>query len=201
MFAYIKGKYEDKGIDHIVIDVGGIGYKIYMPYTSIEKIGDIGKEVKVHTHYYVREDNISIYGFLEKEELRVFELLLLVSGVGCKLALNIISGISPYDFSLAVISSDLKALTSISGVGPKVAQRIVLELKDRLKTETALQGENVKKNDSTVLSNNNVQEAISALQVLGYSVKDIKSVIDKIENVETLNTEDVIKQGLKYLGR
>lgn len=201
MFAYIKGKFEDKGIDHIVIDVGGIGYKIYMPFTSIEKMGDIGKEVKVHTYYYVREDNISIYGFLSKEELRVFELLLLVSGIGCKLALNIISGISPYDFSLAVISSDLKALTSISGVGPKVAQRIVLELKDRLKTETALQGETIKKNESDVLNSNNVQEAIAALQVLGYNLKDIKLVIEKIEDVKLINTEDVIKQALKYLGR
>ena len=201
MFAYIKGRFEDKGIDHIVIDVGGLGYKIYMPYTSIEKMGDVGKEVKVHTYYYVREDNISIYGFSTKEELRVFELLLLVSGIGCKLALNIISGISPYEFSLAVISSDVKMLTSISGVGPKVAQRIVLELKDRLKTETALQGETVKKTDNAVLNNNNVQEAISALQVLGYNLKDIKLVIEKIDEVSTMNTETVIKQALKYLGR
>lgn len=201
MFAYIKGKYEDKGIDHIVIDVGGIGYKIYMPYTSIEKIGNLGDSVKVHTYYYVREDNISIYGFANKEELRVFELLLLVSGVGCKLALNILSGITPYDFSLAVITSDIKSLTKISGVGPKVAQRIVLELKDRLKTETALQGETVKKQDVDILSSNNVNEALAALQVLGYSVKDIKSVINSIENVENNSTEQIIKQVLQYLGR
>lgn len=201
MFAYIKGKYEDKGIDHIVIDVGGIGYKIYMPYTSIEKIGNLGDSVKVHTYYYVREDNISIYGFANKEELRVFELLLLVSGVGCKLALNILSGITPYDFSLAVITSDIKSLTKISGVGPKVAQRIVLELKDRLKTETALQGETIKKQDVDILSSNNVNEALAALQVLGYSVKDIKSVINSIENVENNSTEQIIKQVLQYLGR
>lgn len=201
MFAYIKGKYEDNGIDNIVIDVGGIGYKIYMPYTSIEKIGNLGDVVKVHTYYYVREDNISIYGFATKEELRVFELLLLVSGVGCKMALNILSGISPYDFSLAVISSDIKSLTKISGVGPKVAQRIILELKDRLKTETALQGETTKKVEVDILENNNINEAISALQVLGYSVKDIKEVINKIENVQEMNIEEIIKQGLKYLGR
>lgn len=201
MFAYIKGKYEDNGIDNIVIDVGGMGYKIYMPYTSIEKIGNLGDTVKVHTYYHVREDNISIYGFATKEELRVFELLLLVSGVGCKMALNILSGITPYDFSLAVISSDINCLTKISGVGPKVAQRIVLELKDRLKTETALQGEITKKSDVDILNNNNVNEAISALQVLGYSVKDIKEVISKIEDANNMNIEQIIKQALKYLGR
>ncbi len=201
MFAYIKGKYEDKGIDNIVIDVSGIGYKIYMPYTSIEKIGKIGDVVKVHTYYYVREDNISIYGFSTKEELRVFELLLLVSGVGCKLALNILSGISPYDFSLAVISSDIKSLTKISGVGPKVAQRIILELKDRLKTETALQGEVSKKSDFDILDNNNANEAISALQVLGYSVRDIKDVISRIQDVNNMSIEQIIKESLKYLGR
>lgn len=199
MFAYIKGKYEDRGLDYVVIDVSGVGYKIYMPNTCIEKLGNIGSEVKVHTHYYVREDNISIYGFISKEELRVFELMLLVSGIGCKTALNILSTISPYDFSLAVISSDIATLTKVQGIGPKAAQRIVLELKDRIKTESALQLDGVKQ--IQVVDSNNIQEAISALQVLGYTVKDIKDVVNKIENVKDMDTGEIIKRALKYLGR
>lgn len=205
MFAYISGKLEDKGIDNIVIDVNGIGYKIFIPSAKIEKIGSIGDNVKVHTYYYVREDNISLYGFGTKEELRVFELLLLVSGVGAKMAINIISEIEPYDFSLAVISDDVKTLTKVSGVGPKVAQRIILELKDRLKTETAIQNNGVNKENINVtissIDTNEVAESMSALQVLGYNIKDIKAVIQKIENINEMKTEEIIKKCLIYLGR
>ncbi len=201
MFAYISGILEDIGIDNIVIDVGGIGYRILMPSSMIQKIGKKGDNVKVYTHHHVREDNISLYGFCNKEELRIFELLLLVSGVGGKMALNVISNISPYDFSLAVISADVKALTQISGIGPKVAQRIILELKDRLKTETAIQQNDILNVNEQIFDDNNIQEAISALQVLGYNVKDIKLVISKIDNVNQLKTEEIIKKGLVYLGR
>ena len=199
MIAYLNGKLEDINIDSVIIDVNGIGYKVFMPNTCIEKLGKIGDIVKIHTHYHVREDNISLFGFNTKEQLRVFELLLLVSGIGGKLAINIISEITPYDFSLAVISNDINALTKVSGVGPKVAQRIILELKDRLKTETAISKDQIQVN--VQLDNNNAQEAISALQVLGYNIKDIKQVFNKIENISELSIEDIIKKALVYLGR
>ena len=199
MIAYLNGKLEDINIDSVIIDVNGIGYKVFMPNTCIEKLGKIGDIVKIHTHYHVREDNISLFGFNTKEQLRIFELLLLVSGIGGKLAINIISEITPYDFSLAVISNDINALTKVSGVGPKVAQRIILELKDRLKTETAILKDQIQVN--VQLDNNNAQEAISALQVLGYNIKDIKQVFNKIENISELSIEDIIKKALVYLGR
>ena len=199
MIAYLNGKLEDINIDSVIIDVNGIGYKVFMPNTCIEKLGKIGDIVKIHTHYHVREDNISLFGFNTKEQLRIFELLLLVSGIGGKLAINIISEITPYDFSLAVISNDINALTKVSGVGPKVAQRIILELKDRLKTETAISKDQIQVN--VQLDNNNAQEAISALQVLGYNIKDIKQVFNKIENISELSIEDIIKKALVYLGR
>lgn len=199
MIAYLNGKLEDINIDSVIIDVNGIGYKVFMPNTCIEKLGKIGDIVKIHTHYHVREDNISLFGFNTKEQLRVFELLLLVSGIGGKLAINIISEITPYDFSLAVISNDINVLTKVSGVGPKVAQRIILELKDRLKTETAILKDQIQVN--VQLDNNNAQEAISALQVLGYNIKDIKQVFNKIENISELSIEDIIKKALVYLGR
>jgi Holliday junction DNA helicase RuvA len=138
MFAYIKGILESKSNTYIVIDVNGIGYKIFMSYKSINELEETGQVVKVHTYYYVREDNISLYGFTTNEELRMFELLLSVSGIGAKSAIAILSEISPSSFALAVITDDVSKLVKISGIGSKTAARIILELKDKLKTEQGI---------------------------------------------------------------
>jgi len=135
MFAYIKGSLEMKFKNYVVIDVGGLGYKIFMAENAIDCIGEIGNIVKVFTYYRVREDDISIYGFNTQEQLRMFELLLSVSGVGAKSALVMLSCIEPSEFAIAVISNNVKLLTQIPGIGPKSAQRIILELKDKLKAE------------------------------------------------------------------
>ena len=127
MIAYIKGKLEIKSSNYVVIDIGGVGYKIFMSGTAISEMPEIGETVKVHTYYYVREDNISLYGFNTQEELKMFELLLSVSGVGAKSALAILAAVKPSTFALAVISNDVKTLTKIPGVGTKSAQRIILE--------------------------------------------------------------------------
>lgn len=111
MFAYIKGTLEMKMTDYVVIDVGGLGYKVFMSYVGIEKLGNIGEMVKVHTYYKVREDDVSIFGFNTLEELRMFELLIGVSGVGAKTALTMLATCEPSEFALAVISEDVKALT------------------------------------------------------------------------------------------
>ena len=111
MLAYIKGTLETKMTDYIVVDVGGLGYKIYMSNAGIEKLGKIGEKIKVHTYYKVREDDISIYGFNTLEELRMFELLISVSGVGAKTALIMLAECEPSEFALAVISEDVKTLT------------------------------------------------------------------------------------------
>ena len=139
MYSYIKGILEMKFNNYIVVENGGIGYKIFMPQSTIEKIGDVGNTVKVYTHYHVREDEISLYGFLTNEELNMFELLISVSGIGAKSAISMLSNITPSSFALAVISNDIAKLTKIPGVGPKSAQRIVLELKDKLKTDEAFE--------------------------------------------------------------
>ena len=141
MFAYIKGSLEEKGNNYVVIEVSGIGYKIFVSESAISKMCDLGDIIKIHTYYYVREDNISLYGFLTKEELKMFELLLSVSGIGAKSAITMLSNISPSSFALAVISNDVNALKKIPGVGPKSAQRIILELKDKLKTQQAIEEE------------------------------------------------------------
>ena len=135
MLAYIKGKLEMKMTGYVVIDVGGLGYKVFMSEAGIENVGNIGDTVKVHTYYRVREDDISIFGFNTLEELKMFELLLGVSGVGARTALTMLATCTPSEFALAVVSEDVKALTSIPGIGPKSAKRIILELKDKIKKE------------------------------------------------------------------
>ena len=126
MIAYIKGTLEIKMTDYVVIDVGGLGYKVYMSAIGMEKLGNIGDKVKVYTYYRVREDDISIFGFNTNEELRMFELILSVSGVGAKTALTIIAVTEPSEFAIAVISDDISYLTKIPGIGAKSAQRMIL---------------------------------------------------------------------------
>ena len=199
MFAYIKGKLEDKAVNYIIVDNNDIGYKIYMGENAIESIGNMGDNIKVYTHYHVREDDISLYGFKTNEELRMFELLISVSGVGAKSALTILSNIEPSVFALAVITNDESKLVKIPGVGKKTAARIVLELKDKLKN---IQSDNNidKEVEEEIVCNEKIEEAISALQVLGYNKREIERVLEKI-NLEELTLEEIIKQGLKYLAK
>lgn len=213
MLAYIKGKLEIKMTGYVVIDVGGLGYKIFMSDTGIEKIGNIGETVKVHTYYRVREDDISIFGFNTQEELKMFELLISVSGVGAKTALTMLTVCEPSEFALAVISEDIKTLTTIPGIGPKSAKRIILELKDKIKKEQQIEeltnaSKGIKQNTETnikvkqaIQDDNKIQEAIAALQVLGYNRKSIEKAFEKIENKKELSTEDLIKKGLLVLGK
>ena len=197
MISYIKGNLEAKNLDNVVIDVGGIGYKIFMSINSIERIGEIGTIVKVHTYMRVREDDISLYGFCTNEELRMFEQLIGVSGVGAKSALTILSNISPSSFALAIISGDVNTLKSLPGIGAKSAQRMILELKDKMKTQDAIQTEIMP--IKTVVANDKTRDAVEALQVLGYARKDIDLAISNIDTKD-LSVEEIIKQGLKYLG-
>ena len=211
MLAYIKGTLELKMTEYVVIDVGGLGYKIFMSNIGIDKLGEIGEQVKVYTYYRVREDDISIFGFNTNEELRMFELLLSVSGVGAKTALAMLAVCTPSEFVLAIISEDVNVLTSIPGIGPKSAKRIILELKDKIKKEQQIQeltsaskGNSSDKTQTSIKvkqaieNDNKVQEAIAALQVLGYNKKEIEKAFAKIDKIE-LSTEDLIKKGLLIL--
>ena len=198
MIAYVKGNLDTKTNTFVVIDVQGIGYKVFMSAKSIESLGEVGQEVKVYTHYYVREDNISLYGFSSNEELRMFELLISVSGVGAKSAIAMLSEITPSTFALAVITDDISKLVKIPGVGKKTAARIILELKDKLKTENSI--EQTEEVNVAIQKDDNANEAIAALQVLGYTRKEIEKVFEKIDT-KNLELEEIIKQALKYLAR
>lgn len=199
MYAYIKGSLEEKTKDGIVIEANGIGYKIFVSEQTLSKLGELGEIVKVYTHYHVREDNISLYGFLSNEELKTFELLLQVSGIGAKTAIVALSNITPSQFAIAIISNDIKTLTKIPGIGTKSAQRIVLELKDKLKTQDAISTVEEQIEEKQI-NNEATEEATQALQILGYTKTDITKTFDKI-NVKGLSTEDIIKQALKHLAR
>lgn len=199
MYAYIKGSLEVKTKGYVVIDVSGIGYKIFMSETAIEKLGEIGQVVKIHTYLRVREDDMSLYGFNTNEELRMFELLLSVSGIGAKSAISILSNITPSSFALAVITNDVAKIKALPGIGPKSAQRIILELKDKIKTEEAITDVETEDTKEIVIDNEKLSEAISALQVLGYSKKEIEKALQKVDN--TLSVEEIIKIGLKNLAR
>lgn len=203
MLAYIKGNLEIKTKVYIVVETNGIGYKIFMPESAIDKLGDIGEKIQVHTYMRVREDDISLYGFINNEELRMFELLLGVSGIGAKGALTILSNITPSQFAIAVISNDIGILKKLPGIGPKTAQRVILELKDKLKKEqeiTLAEEEEETPLQKAILEDEKVQEAISALQVLGYSKKEITQALEKVD-MEPLSVEDIIRKGLANLAR
>lgn len=200
MFAYIKGSLEEKSTNYVVIENCGIGYKIFMSDMSINEIGEIGSQVKVHTYYHVREDNISLYGFLNHEELKMFELLLSVSGIGAKSAIAMLSNITPASFACAIISNNVALLKKIPGIGPKTAQRIILELQDKLKKEQELTKENEQEEISIVSTNENVEEAMQALQILGYSKKEIDKAFEKLANTD-VSVEELIKKGLSLLAR
>ena len=200
MLAYIKGTLESKQTDYIVIDVGGLGYKIYMSTIAIDKLPKTGETIKVHTYYKVREDDISIYGFNTQEELRMFELLVSVSGIGAKTAISMLSMSDPLEFAIAIISDDVKYLTQMPGVGTKSAQRIILELKDKIKKEKAITELKDATIKQVVKDDGKTQEAIDALQVLGYNKKDIENVFKNIDKKE-LTLEELIKKGLSELSK
>ena len=203
MLAYIKGILEIKTKGYIVVEAGGLGYKIFMPESTIANTGNIGDKVQIYTFMRVREDDVSLYGFLTNEELRMFELLLSVSGIGAKGALGILSNITPSQFALAVISNDVAILKKVPGIGPKTAQRAILELKDKLKKDQEIavaEGEEASNIEKVIKEDEKVAEAISALQVLGYSKREI---VEALQNVEltSLSVEDIIRKGLANLSK
>ena len=198
MYAYIKGSLENKGDNYVVVETGGIGYKIFMSIPAIDKVGEIGDKVKVYTYYHVREDAINLYGFISDKELKMFELLLSVSGIGAKSALGILAEVSPSNFAMAIITNDVSKLVKIPGIGAKTAQRMILELKDKMKTVQAVNKDEAIKN--AVIAEESTEEAMAALQMLGYNRKEIEKVFEKIDTKDA-KVEEVIRKALAVLGK
>jgi len=196
VFAYLKGILIRKTADSIIIDVNGVGYKVFTGGSALSTCSETGSEIKLHTYFYVREDNQALYGFLNEEELKMFEQLLTVSGVGPKAALSLVSNIPPSQFGLAVLTDDVESFTKAPGIGKKTALRIILELKDKLK-KLNNQLIDIKTEASCIqAANNKMQEAISALIMLGYSSQEASKTISAVYD-EDKTIEQIIKDALK----
>ena len=196
MIAYLKGEVITKSEEYVILEVQGIGYKIYMSKKSIDEL-EKDKQVRVYTYLKVREDDISLFGFCSNEELHMFELLISVGGIGAKSAITILSNITPSRFALAVITNEVNTLKKLPGIGPKTAQRIILELKDKIKTEEAMDiSINEKEQEKEI--EKDFEELVQALQVLGYRRYEINQILPK---VKAINLEDRIKEALNYLAK
>ncbi len=187
--------------DYIVVEANGVGYRINTALSTIEMISPVDTDVKVFTHLYVREDIMSLYGFLTQEELGMFELLISVSGVGPKAAISVISSVSPSKFGLAVITDDAKTLTKAQGIGNKMALRIILELKDKIKKEQIVAAGNIREERLEAANQGSrVSEAVSALMVLGYTALEASRAVSAVYS-EEMDLEAIIKNALKGLVR
>lgn len=194
MYYYIKGTYITRGENYAVIDNNGIGYKIFTSEKALEQLSKTVGEVTLYTYLYVREDIMDLYGFTANEEIGMFLKLLSVSGVGPKAALSIMSVASVERLALAIMTGDTKTITKAAGVGSKVAQRVILELKDKIKTNDAIDSSSIQDIDTGDIKT----EAVSALVVLGYSQQEANNAVSK-SNGE--NVEDLVKEALKKLMR
>jgi holliday junction DNA helicase RuvA len=199
MYAYIRGKIVSRQTDYMIIDNQGIGYKIQAAPALLERFPGRGEEAVVHTYHYVREDAQALFGFPSAEELNMFELLLTVSGIGPKVASAIVGAMSPSHFALAVITGDIKTLTGIRGIGRKGAERIILELRDKLKgTEIPVASASGSFVDA--IGNGCQAEAINALMVLGYSGSEAAKAVMAVYTTEC-GLEDLIRLALRHLSR
>ena len=198
MIYSVRGKIIHKGTDLAVIECGGVGYACRTTLSTLSGMGKIGEEAMLYTYLHVREDSVELFGFLTEQELNCFKMLITVSGVGPKVGLAILSDTNPERFALIVATGDYKAFTKTKGVGGKLAQRVVLELKDKIsKEQLASSGaaETIFENVSS--GGGNISEAISALVVLGYSQGEAAAAVAKL--VPALPVEELIKQALKKM--
>lgn len=195
MFYYLKGTVTYKAFDFMVVDVGGAGFKVYTSASTLEK-ASLNEEFTAYTYTHIREDIFDIYGFASPEELNTFQQLISVSGVGPKAAIAILSSMSTDKLALAIVHSDIKAITAAPGVGKKIAERIVLELKDKISKELSTAGVKI---ESVASSTPGVtDEAINALMVLGYSALEAKGAVSAVKS-ECGTVEEVIKKALAIL--
>ena len=198
MITYIKGKLTELSENSIVVECYGVGYEIMVPASIISELPSIGENIKVYTFQYVREDILDLYGFLTKDDLKIFKLLITVNGIGPKGALSILSVIRPDELRLAVLSDDVKAIQKAPGIGGKTAQKLIIELKDKLDIEDVInKGFD---NPKLVQATGSVRdEAIEALVSLGYSSSEAIRAVRGISDAEGMDSEALLKAALKQL--
>lgn len=200
MISYIKGLLTEIFEDTIVVEAGNIGYNIHVPLSLIERLPKAGNEVKVFTYFQVREDAMSLYGFLNRQDLDMFKQLIGVNGIGPKGALGVLSTLTPDSLRMAIISGDAKAISKAPGIGVKTAQRVILDLKDRVHIEDMLPQEAEPETlNNEGLAGQNGREAMEALVALGYSGSEAAKAVRQVEITDGMTVEDVLKASLKHL--
>lgn len=200
MYSYIKGELVEVMDDTIVVEAGQIGYNIHIPASMIDNFTGTGQNVKIYTYLHVKEDDMQLYGFLTRDDLNIFKLLLGVSGIGPKGALAVLSVLTPDDLRFAVLGEDAKAIAKAPGIGNKTAQRVILELKDKLRLEDAFEAKTAHVAEANANSASSVKsEAIQALTALGYSSSEALKAVSGIELTEDITVEEVLKAALKQM--
>ncbi|NPV42529.1 MAG: Holliday junction branch migration protein RuvA [Firmicutes bacterium] len=194
MLSYLKGTLQFASENYIILDVNDIGFKIYIPRSSLNKLPAVGERLKVLTYLHIKEEELTLYGFLTPSELKIFELMLTVSGIGPKGAIAALSTLSPQKLQECFLTEDVKTLTSIPGFGQKTAKRIIFELKDK-----------IARTDASALledkAGRNFQEAIKVLEALGYSPAESAAIIKKLNiDLEKTSVEAIVKEVLKKIG-
>ena len=200
MYSYIRGELAEINSDHIILDVNGIGYQIYIPTNTLNYLPSIGEMVKIHTYLYIREDAMMLYGFLTRDDLDMFKMLINVSGIGPKGGLGILSTLSTDDLRFAVLSDDAKAIAKAPGIGAKTAQRVIIDLKDKMSLEEAFEKKLEHTTNKVLPENNSIKnDAVLALNALGYSSTESLKAVSKVEITEDMDVEDVLKAALKHM--
>lgn len=208
MIAFLTGKVCYKHEDYLILDNQGVGYQINFDSLYAGKMPALGEEARIYTYLHVREDDLSLYGFADNEDKQLFELLLRVSGIGPRLASTLVASLSPTEFALAIMGADIKRLTGVKGVGKKTAERMILELKDKIAKDMAPSAEERESIFSAGAGAGEglsaLKEALAALQVLGYSRREAEQALDQVakeSDAQSLEVNGLIKQALKHLAQ
>ena len=202
VISYIRGMLTEKAGDMIVVEAGQVGFGIRVPMTVLESLPPLGEEVRIYTHMQVKEDDISLYGFLNRQDLEMFRQLIGVNGIGPKGALAILSALRPDDLRLAILTGDAGAISRAPGIGAKTAQRIILDLKDKVSAEEMIASMEAEKGTGAVaapLAGEASREAVEALVALGYSNLEASKAVKSVQATEDMDAEAVLKASLKYL--
>lgn len=200
MISYIRGKLAAVEEEKVILDVGGVGYGIFMPGQSMGRLPAIGSEVQLHTYLNVREDAMQLFGFLTRDDLKIFKLVIGVSGIGPKGGLSILSKLTPDDLRFSVLSGDAKAISAAPGIGKKTAEKLIIELKDKLSMEDMIR-ESV--SEEAVIPQSGITgiqtDAVQALTALGYGSTEALRAVKQVAVTEETDVETVLKQALKYM--
>lgn len=200
MIKYLNGTLAEVDIDSIVVEVSGIGYGVNVPVSVIENVREIGSKIKIYTYMNVKEDDVSLYGFLTKDELEIFKRIISVSGIGPKGGLAILSTLSADDLRFAVLSDDAKAIAKSPGIGLKTASKLILELKDKFDLQEAFDKKSANMAQVSVKNNTEAQDAIEALVALGYSSSDALKAVRSLDIDDSVPSGQIIKMALKVIG-